>query len=455
MVLVTERKVDRRYGASLAGGFIGEGVDDLPGGVTAELLTSDILDIDELWDKAISRVNDEILFGASTGLLEHGHGECNGIIEEEHVYAIMKTRTLASGQRLVKLRNGWGSLRKGIWESTWSDGSKEWTAELPEKMDHKFGSDSAFWISYEDLVQKYSYFYPYHEKFHIKLMQDSPLFLTLAQLDEKYFKGLEAQESFRLHFQLHYEGSPNGEDYIVRSHSNYLLHPSVSVELPALQAENYVIWLKIAAQRYIDHQSVEAGVKRQAADRMENEKLGQVAYAYDLAHSKAWDHMDKKNLEKRKRRRAYWEAEWARLDEQLNAKIKAEREQMKKERLAKVEADKAADEALGRKAEEIKMSEDKDEPVVIDEHHKYHDDAAISASTGSPHLSPKSIDSTAETNEKQQVPPVSGGPPPTPPTHIEEDPLPIHPRPAYDSVAECTPRTRTLSYAPSWKAVSF
>ncbi|KAF6528316.1 hypothetical protein HZS61_008618 [Fusarium oxysporum f. sp. conglutinans] len=145
--------------ASLAGGFIGEGVDDLPGGVTAELLTSDILDIDELWDKAISRVNDEILFGASTGLLEHGHGECNGIIEEEHVYAIMKTRTLASGQRLVKLRNGWGSLRKGIWESTWSDGSKEWTAELPEKMDHKFGSDSAFWISYEDLVQKYSYFY--------------------------------------------------------------------------------------------------------------------------------------------------------------------------------------------------------------------------------------------------------------------------------------------------------
>ncbi|RYC79497.1 hypothetical protein BFJ63_vAg17619 [Fusarium oxysporum f. sp. narcissi] len=270
-------------------------------------------------------------------------------------------------------------------------------------------------------------------------MQDSPLVLTLSQLDEKYFKGLEAQESFRLHFQLHYEGSPNAEDYIVRSHSNYLLHPSVSVELPSLQAENYVIWLKIAAQRYIDHQSVEAGVKRQAADRMENEKLCQ----------------RKKNLEKRKRRRAYWEAEWARLDEQVNAKIKAEREQLKKERLAKVKADKAADEALGRKAEEIKMSEDKDEPVVIDEHHKYHDDAAISVSTGSPHLSPKSIDSTAETNEKQQVPPVSGGPPPTPPTHIEEDPLPIHPRPAYDSVAECTPRTRTLSYAPSWKAVSF
>ncbi|KAG7403552.1 hypothetical protein Forpe1208_v016199 [Fusarium oxysporum f. sp. rapae] len=287
--------------------------------------------------------------------------------------------------------------------------------------------------------------------------------MALSQLDEKYFKGLEAQESFRLHFQLHYEGSPNAEDYIVRSHNNYLLHRSVSVELPALQAENYVIWLKIAAQRYIDHQSVEVGVKRQAADRMDNEKLGQVGYAYDLVHSKAWDRMDKrkKNLEKRKRRRAYWEAKWARLDEHLNDKIKAEREQMKNGRLAKIEADKATegeeeaqeagDEALSSKAEEIRMSEDKDELVVIDEHHKDHDDAAISVSTGSPHLSPKSIDSTAETNEKQQVLPVSGGPPPT---HIKEDPLPIHPRPAYDSASECTPRTRTSSCAPSWKAAS-
>ncbi|EXK80892.1 hypothetical protein FOQG_14664 [Fusarium oxysporum f. sp. raphani 54005] len=389
--------------ASLAGGFIGEGVDDLPGGVTAELLTSDILDIDEFWDKEMSRVNDEVLIGSSTGLPEHGHGERNGIIEE-HVYVVIEARTLKSGQRLVNLRNRWDSLRKGIWEGTWCDGSKEWTAELPNTLSSTIPDFSAIMIAY-------------HEKFHIKFTQGSRLILAPSLLDEKYSKGLEAQQSFRLHFQLHYEGSPNAEDYIVRSHSNYLLHRSISVGLPALQARNYVIWIKIAAQRYIDHQSVEAGVKRQEADRMENEKLGQVGYAYDLAHSKAWDHIDKrkKNLEKRKRRRAYWEAEWARLDEQLNAKIKAEREQMKKERLAKVEADKATeceekaqeadDEALSSKAEEIKMSEDKDEPVVIDEHPKDHDDAAISVSTGSPHLSPKSIDSTAETNEKQQVPP--------------------------------------------------
>ncbi|KAF9767104.1 hypothetical protein IL306_000384 [Fusarium sp. DS 682] len=82
--------------ASLVGGWIGEGVEDLSGGVTAELLTSDILDIDEFWDKEMSRVNDEFLFGASTGLLEHGYGERNGI-SEGHAYVVMEARTLKSG----------------------------------------------------------------------------------------------------------------------------------------------------------------------------------------------------------------------------------------------------------------------------------------------------------------------------------------------------------------------
>ncbi|EMT73746.1 hypothetical protein FOC4_g10000805 [Fusarium odoratissimum] len=152
----------------------------------------------------------------------------------------------------------------------------------------------------------------------------------------------------------------------------------------------------------------------------------------------------KKNADKRKRRRAEWEAEQNRLDEEFNAKVKAEREQMKKERIAKAEAEKATeaekraqeadDEALSKKTEEIKISEDKDEPVVVDEHHKDHDDAVISVSTGSPHSTPKPMDSTAEgAEEKQEVPPVSGGPPAP---IEEEEPLPTRPRPAYDSAGE-------------------
>ncbi|KAF4462584.1 hypothetical protein FALBO_10605 [Fusarium albosuccineum] len=522
--------------ASLSGGWIGEGLEDLSGGVTTELLTSDILDIDEFWDKEMSRVNEEFLFGASTGLLEHGYGERNGI-SEGHAYIVMEARTLKSGQRLVKLRNPWGKIRKGLWEGPWSDGSKEWTTEVQEELGHKFGSDSVFWISYEDLIRKYSHFdrtrlfrdqdwrscqrwigvdvpwkAEYHEKFHIKLTKDSPLVLVLSQLDGRYFKGLHGQYSFRLHFRLHYEGSPNAEDYIVRSHGNYLMERSVSVELPDLPAGNYVVYLKVTGERDSNAKSVEDVVKRECLERVENEKLAQVGYAYDLAHSKAWDHMDKvnklrqkkdqqkasgcrqkerrrmwekrsvnrdvtkkqsqKNLEKRQRRRAEWEAEQARLDEKYNAEVKAAREQMKKEKLALAEAakkaeaeakaeeadDESADEKSTKEATEAKEAEaseqpnvgDQDEPVVVDKDGKdsseqdskdadkdetqAKDDGVVSVSTGSPQFTPKTVDSeTVAIESKQEVPPVSG-PPPAPVE--QEEPIPVRPRPAYDSAGE-------------------
>jgi hypothetical protein len=65
---------------------------------------SDILDVNELLDKEISRVNDEFLFSASTGLLEHGYRGRNGIIEG-HAYVVLDARTLKSGQRPIKLLN--------------------------------------------------------------------------------------------------------------------------------------------------------------------------------------------------------------------------------------------------------------------------------------------------------------------------------------------------------------
>ncbi|KAF5711866.1 calpain [Fusarium mundagurra] len=52
--------------ASLAGGFIGEAIGGLPG------CCCEALDVNEVWDKEISRVSDETLSGASTGLPEHG-----------------------------------------------------------------------------------------------------------------------------------------------------------------------------------------------------------------------------------------------------------------------------------------------------------------------------------------------------------------------------------------------
>ncbi|KAF4961770.1 hypothetical protein FSARC_10108 [Fusarium sarcochroum] len=494
--------------ASLDGGWTGEGIEDLSGGVTTELLTSDILDIDEFWNKEMSRVNDEFLFGASTGHLEHGYGERDGI-SEGHAYVVLKVHTLKSGQRLVKLRNPWGTVRQGIWKGAWSDGSKEWTAEVQQEMDHEFGSDSVFWIAYEDLVRKYSHLdrtrllrdhdwrccqqwiavdvpweASYHEKFHIKLTEDSSLILVLSQLDGRYFKGFEGQYLFRLQFRLHCKGNPSAEDYIVRSHGNYFMDRSVSMELPDLPSGDYVVYLKVVGEMDSSLQSVEQVVKRETSKRIENEKLAQVGRAYDLAHSKAWDHMDKvaklrqkkdqqkasgcrqwerrkrwqkrstnrdvtekqtrKNLEKRQSRRVEWEAEQTRFDQEFNDKVKAEREQKKKSRLIKTEGEKAAeaeekaedadDEALSRNTEVMKLSaDDKSETVVVDEHHEDRDVAVMSCSTESSHSTPETIKSTVMIAEKQEVLSVSRSPPPP---VDEEEPLPVRPRPAYNSADE-------------------
>ncbi|KAI9166515.1 Calpain-9 [Paramyrothecium foliicola] len=493
--------------ASLQGGWIGEGLEDLSGGVTTELLTSDILDTDEFWDNEMSKVNEEFLFGCSTGLLEHGYGDRTGITEG-HAYVVIEARTLKSGQRLVKLRNPWGKIRKGVWEGAWSDGSKEWTTEVQEELGHKFGSDSVFWISYEDMIRKYTHFdrtrlfrdrdwrccqrwigvdvpwkAEYHEKFHIKLTTDSPLVLVLSQLDKRYWKGLQGQYSFRLHFRLHYQDQPKAEDYIVRSHGNYLMDRSVSVELPDMPAGNYVVYLKVTGERNSTAKSVEEVVKRELQDRVENEKLAQVGYAYDLAHSKAWPHLDKvaklrkkrdqkkasdcrmkdrrrqwekrhlnrdvnkkqteKNKEKKQRRREQWEArqlekeaEEDRLEQERLEKETKEREaqekleQEEKARVAAEEAKAAAEEAKEKTEEQ---AEEKIEAKIIES--KEGDETNASDSSGSPQDTPKSEDSTLAPSDeqKQDVPPVSGPPPPAPAEEEKPQPKPTKPRAQYVS----------------------
>ncbi|KAL0473321.1 hypothetical protein QR685DRAFT_170949 [Neurospora intermedia] len=367
--------------ASLSGGWIGEGLEDLSGGVTTELLASDILDLDGFWENELSRVNDEFLFGCSTGLLDGGYGEREGI-SEGHAYVVMEARTLKDGTRLVKLRNPWGKTKKGIWEGAWSDGSKEWTTDVQEELGHQFGSDSVFWISYEDLLRKYQHFDrtrlfrdpdwrccqrwigvevpwkpQYNEKFHFKLTRESPLVLVLSQLDNRYFKGLHGQYSFRLHFRVHEQHRPNAEDYIVRSHGNYLMDRSVSIELPSMLPGNYSVFISIIGERNTNQPSIEDVVKRECKKRVENEKLAQVGYAYDLAHSKAAAHLeavkalrkkaDQKKASDARQKERYRLWEKRHLNRQITKKQGRKNNQ-------KLEAKQAAREEKKRREEELK-----------------------------------------------------------------------------------------------------
>ncbi|KLU90199.1 hypothetical protein MAPG_09163 [Magnaporthiopsis poae ATCC 64411] len=413
--------------ASLIGGWIGEGLEDLTGGVTTDLLSSDILDTDEFWDNDLSKVNQEFLFGCSTGLLDGGHGSRDGI-QERHAYNVVETRTLKNGTRLVKLRNPWGTKKRGIWEGAYSDGSKEWNAhEVQEELKHSFGSDSVFWITYDDLLRKFQHIdrtrlfredgwrcsqrwigvdvpwrAQWHEKFHVRLTRDSPLVLVLSQLDDRYFKGLEGQYSFELNFRVHEQGKPDPEDYVVRSHANYLMERSVGIEIPDMAAGNYSIWISVRADRnWATRESVEAVVKRECRNKDENEKLAQVGRAYDLAHAKAAQHLaevarrrraadhSKAADERKDERRTNWERRRInqKIQQAQNAKNQRKRERRKAERKAAAE----------KKAEEAAAAEKKAAEEAAAAEKKVEDEASKAASTTAV------TDAAAETttNEKQ------------------------------------------------------
>ncbi|KAH8591924.1 hypothetical protein B0O99DRAFT_654185 [Bisporella sp. PMI_857] len=237
--------------AALGGGWVGEELENLTGRVTTELLTSDILDTDEFWKNEIMKVNKEFLFGCSTGLLDGRYSTRDGF-SDGHAY---------------------GKSKKGNWEGSWSDSSKEFTPKAQLELNHKFGNDSAFWISFKDLLHKYQHLdrtrlfidspdWRITQKFRIALTKESPVVLVLSQY------------SFRLQFRLHNVDSPGEEDYIVRSHRNYLIERSVATELQSLPA----------AHRDTKDPSVEDVVKAQLKRKVDNDKLTQAAAHLEAKH---------------------------------------------------------------------------------------------------------------------------------------------------------------------------
>ncbi|KAI0967333.1 hypothetical protein F4678DRAFT_475298 [Xylaria arbuscula] len=310
---------------AIEGGFTGEGIEDLTGGVTTELYTTNILDKEYFWREELLKVNDEFLFGCSTGMWGAVWGERKGIVEL-HAYSVMRAVEM-DGQRLVLLKNPWG---KGEWTGPWSDGSKEWTAEWLTKLDHRFGDDGNFWISYDDLLRKYQAFdrtrlfgpdwkvtatwttvsvpwtLDYHDTyFAFSLAKTGPIVLVLSQLDDRYYRGLEGQYEFELNFRLHKKGQ---EDYVVRSIAPYRQTRSVNVELE-LEAGEYTVLMKINATRDLDVLPIEEVIRNHARDR--RDKLVAVGMSYDLAHSKG------KTLE---------------TDEEKRARKAAEKREKEKER---------------------------------------------------------------------------------------------------------------------------
>ena len=254
------------------------------------------------------KVNEEFLFSCATGTFDRWQGYdlasapgARENIVRMHAYSIMEAREI-KGLRLLKVRNPWGT---GEWKGAWSDGSEQWTPEWMQLLNHRFGDDGVFWISYEDLLREYSEFdrtrlfgpdwqiaqqwttvdvpwsADYNKtKFSVTLSKRSPVVIVLSQLDDRYFRGLQGQYRFELHFRL---GKDGEQDYIVRSHGNYSMNRSVSTDLE-LEPGTYSVLMKITATRDQDLDTPEDIIRKNV--KLRPSKLIGTGLAYDLAHAK-------------------------------------------------------------------------------------------------------------------------------------------------------------------------
>lgn len=75
-----------------------EAVEDLTGGVTTQLLSSDIFNKERFWKEELMLANKEFLFAGSIGGTEERSG-----IHADHSYSVLKAVEV-KGERLVMVR---------------------------------------------------------------------------------------------------------------------------------------------------------------------------------------------------------------------------------------------------------------------------------------------------------------------------------------------------------------
>jgi hypothetical protein len=353
--------------AAIDGGWTGEALEDLTGGVCTEISSIDILDKDKFWTDELMKVGKDFLFGCSTGFYDDWLEEVarakndkavalrntdrRGVVSG-HAYSIIKAVEL-KGQRLLQIRNPWG---KREWTGKWSDGSEQWNAEWINLLGHKFGNDGVFWISYEDLLARYSHFDrtrifsddwstkqcwttvdvgwepDYHPtKFELVLKERSKVVIALSQLDCDYWHGLEGEYDFELQFRLERADSKAGE-YVVRSNGSTYMIRSVSTDLE-LPAGTYVVRMRIKATSS-GSEPLEDLIPRYVRER--REKFYQIGQSYELAHQKGLyveTKAERKMREKKEKGQFRQEKEEARAAEKKRRRHLAEKMWQKDKKL--------------------------------------------------------------------------------------------------------------------------
>jgi len=315
-VPLLEKALAKAHGcyAALSGGQTGEALEDLTGGVTTEIYTTNILSKNKFWTNELRKLGRDFMFDACDAVYREWQGwsqwdgfkemrnEIKKGVQSRHAYAVLDTYE-GYGEKLVKVRNPWGQQE---WKGAWSDGSAEWTAEWLQRVGHKFGDDGIFWMSYNDFLQTYKHLnrtrifddswytaqkwatmqVPFNTldyqqiKFLINVPEDTETVIVLSQLDTRYFQGLEGQYDYVLQFRV--SDSEKEDDYIVRSKPNYELNRSTNVEI-YLRKGNYTVLVKVEAEdreRKNPAEVIEDNLPKRIT------KVTTVGRLYDLAHQK-------------------------------------------------------------------------------------------------------------------------------------------------------------------------
>ena len=238
-----------------------------------------------------------------------------------------------------------------------SDGSKMWTPQLMTTLDHTFGNDGIFWISYKDFLKQFPHInrvrlfdkewkvaqqwtcvdVPWtvdylDTEFEITVSERGPLVIVLSQPDPRYFYGLAGRYMYSMHFRVYKQGSSS---YLFRSMHNSgngaISTRSVSAELDDVEPGKYSVIFKVTAVRIATPTPAEA-IEKYAVDR--KEKLLDVGLKFDYAQTKGKLREFEKDHERRKRAqdRERFERE-SRQQREVKMKDRM-REKLRKKRIA-------------------------------------------------------------------------------------------------------------------------
>jgi len=271
------------------------------------------------------------------------------------------------------------------------------------KLNYRFGDDGIFWMAYEDMLKRFDLLDRTRlfdkewtvvqtwtsvsvawvtgfltTKFQVEIKKGGPTVFVLAQLDERYFKGLEGKYYFDLHFILQEAGAETG-DHIVRVRGAWFGNRSISAEVD-LEPGKYEVVPKIVAWKDDDRPDVYDVVSKLA--NKNPQKLRQIGMNYDIANAKGVTkgteearkkrEAKKKEAEEKKKRE---EEETEKEREEFEAWKKEKKEREEREKAEKEKADKEKtekkDDGDNKPAEKVdsddKKAEEKKDPAKDDE----------------------------------------------------------------------------------------